>query len=116
MKPRPLPTRSCGGSAWWTETLNFNFESSRIHEVRAQARLDALRVAREKAMAMAEVVGAKVARVLTVNEHPPGERSQSPMSNTLYVESQVSPDLATDRFVPGAIDVRVTVYATFELE
>jgi hypothetical protein len=25
-------------------------------------------------------------------------------------------DLATDRFVPGAIKVSVTVYATFELE
>jgi uncharacterized protein YggE len=96
--------------------VNFSFESSRIHEVRAETRLKALRAAQAKATAMAEVVGAKVARVLTVNEHPAGDRSQSVMSNSFSVETPVSPDFATDRFVPGAIDVRVTVYATFELE
>ena len=96
--------------------MSFGFESSRIHEVRAETRLKALQAAKDKAAAMAKVVGAKLGRALTINEHAQGDRLQSPMSNTAYVHSTPTVDLATEKFVPGAINVRVTVYATFELE
>lgn len=94
----------------------FNFESSRIHEVRAETRLKAMQAAKDKAEAMARAVGAKRGRVLTINEHAPGQRWQSPGSNMGYVHSTPPVDLATDTFVPGAVDVRVTVYVTFELQ
>ena len=96
--------------------VNFSFESSRIHDVRADTRLKALKVAKDKAASMAEVVGAKLGRVLTINEHAQGDRRQSSFSNQIAIQSISTVDLATEKFVPGAINVRVTVYATFELE
>ncbi len=96
--------------------VNFSFGSSILREVRATTRLRALRAAKDKAAAMAEVVDSKLGRVLTINEHPPGDRSQSFMGNTAFVHSTPAVDLASDKFVPGAIKVTVTVYATFELE
>ena len=88
-----------------------------LHEVRAETRLKALQAAKDKATAMAEVVRVKLGRVLTINEHPPGASSRISFSNTIAsVHSTPTVDLASDKFVPGAITVRVTVYATFELE
>ncbi|MBN2180846.1 MAG: SIMPL domain-containing protein [Sedimentisphaerales bacterium] len=96
----------------------FSFESSSMYEVRAETRLKALKAAQEKAKAMAEVVGARIGRVLTINEHAQADQRQGSMlSNTAWVQSTPpTVDLASDKFVPGAITVKVTVYATFELE
>lgn len=99
--------------------VSFHFESSKLNEIRAAARLDALRVAKEKAAAMAEVVGAQLGRVLTIDEHPPGEGGgarANVFSNSIRTVSTPSVDLATDTFVPGAISVSVTVYTTFALQ
>jgi uncharacterized protein YggE len=97
--------------------VSFGFESSRIHEVRAETRLKALKVAQEKAAAMAEVVGAKLGRVLVINEHPQdGSRHVGIGNNASVSSGPPGVDAASDKFVPGAINVRVTVYATFELE
>jgi uncharacterized protein YggE len=98
--------------------VRFSFESSRLHEVRAETRLKALQAAQDKATAMAEVVGAKLGRALTINEHPQVDRWQNPLhSNAMWRQSTPpSADLATDKFVPGAIRVTMTVYATFELK
>ena len=96
--------------------VNFSFESSRMHEIRADTRLRALRQAKDKAATMAEVVGAKLGPVLTINEHRLGGGWNNPLSNAAFVRSEPDPDLASDTFVPGAITVRVTVYATFELQ
>jgi len=96
--------------------VSFNFESSRLHEVRAETRLKALQVARDKATAMAAVLGDRIGQVLTISEHPSVQGRQSAVSNYAFVESRPAVDLASEKFVPGAIDVRVTVYATFELE
>ncbi len=99
--------------------VSFAFETSRIHDVRAETRLEALKVARNKAADLAEVVGAKLGRVLTIDETTQGGgwRRYSNFSNNAMVD-QGSPavDLATDKFVPGAISVTMTVQATFELE
>lgn len=98
--------------------VNFSFGSSIFHEVRAKTRLDALRAARDKAAAMAEVVDAELGSALTINEHSQGDMWGSRMYNTNRVVAHDVPaaDLASDKFVPGAIIVTVTVYATFELE
>lgn len=96
--------------------VSFRFESSRIHEIRAETRLKALRLAKDKAAAMANVVGAKLGRVLTISEHAQGNHWQSPVTQLSFVQSTPAVDLATKTFVPGAINVKVTVYATFGLE
>lgn len=96
--------------------VSFRFESSCMRDVRAETRLEALRMAREKARAMAEAAGATLGRALTINEHAQDGRWRGIGSNAAVVHSTPSVDAASDRFVPGAISVRVTVYATFELE
>jgi len=99
--------------------VNFRFESSRMQEVRAETRLKALQVAKAKAEAMAQVLGAKAGRVLTINEHLPGQRwgpEGLEASNTIIPGSGPPSDVASDKFVPGAITVRVSVSVTFELE
>jgi uncharacterized protein len=93
-----------------------NYESSRMQEVRTEARLKALRLAKEKATAMADALGAKLGRALTINEHSAAEPWKGPLSNANFVQSTASADLATQTFVPGSISVPVTVYVTFELE
>jgi uncharacterized protein YggE len=95
--------------------VSFSFESSKIHEVRAETRLKALKAANEKAAAMAGVLGARLGPVLTISEHSPDRPFASPMSNAAFVHSPPPVDVATDRFVPGAINVQISVYATFEL-
>lgn len=96
--------------------VDFSFESSKIHDVRAETRLKALTVAKNKAQAMAEVVGAKLGKVLTINEHPGNRSSGSPWSNSISVQSMPSADSVSETFVPGAISVSITVYVVFELE
>jgi hypothetical protein len=51
--------------------VNFNFESSRARDLRAETRLKALQAAKDKAEAMAKVVGAQLGPVLTINENQP---------------------------------------------
>lgn len=65
---------------------------------------------------MAEAAGAKLGKVLTINEHSPSEPRFNPVSNANYAQSTPPVDVATETFVPGAINVPVTVYVTFELE
>jgi uncharacterized protein YggE len=96
--------------------VDFSFESSKIHDVRAETRLKALLEAKKKAEAMAEVVGATLGKVLTINEHAENRGFGSPFSNSIAIQSMPSVDLASDTFVPGAISVSITVYAVFELK
>ena len=96
--------------------VSFGFESSQIHELRAQTRLRAMAEAKKKAADMAGVVGAELGRVLAINEHSPNQSYVSPMSNSLFSHSPPPVDAASDRFVPGAISVQVSVYVTFELK
>lgn len=95
--------------------VGFSFESSRIHEIRAETRLKALQVAKDKAEALVQVVGSKLGRVLTIDESAQGDRQRISVSNRKVVQSTPSVDLATERFIPGAISVQMTVYATFEI-
>jgi uncharacterized protein YggE len=95
--------------------VDFKFEASQIEDVRADMRLKAMQVAKDKAEAMAAAVGATLGQVLTINEHSPRSRGPNPF-NVSVVHSEPSADLATEMFVPGAISERVTVYVTFELE
>ena len=68
---------------------------------------------------MARAVGTRIGKVLTINEHAPGGGGQQPLSNNMRMDRfRINPtvDKSSQTFVPGAISMRVTVYATFELE
>lgn len=97
--------------------VSFSFESSTIHEVRAETRLKALKIARDKARAMAEVVDAKLGEVLTIDEHAEGGTNRfSHAQNAVFYRSEPGADQSSETFIPVAIDVKMTVYATFRLE
>ena len=97
--------------------ISFSFDSTRRHTVRRETRLRAMETAKDKAAAMAEVAGAKLGPVLTISEHGPGGgRSGMGLSNNSILHSTSSVDIATERFVPGAISIKESVYATFALE
>ena len=99
--------------------VSFSYQYSKIHETRAETRLEALKIAKEKAAALAEVGGAKLGKVLTINEHGQGDTHRWHNQFTQNAVVPVRPpgvDQSSATFIPGAIDVKMTVYATFELE
>lgn len=98
--------------------VSLTFESSRLHELRAETRLKALRIAREKAEAMVKELGAKLGKVIRIDEHQPTGQPFGPMSNAAFIDPGSVPEVDTTggTFAPGAIEVRVTVYVTFAIE
>jgi uncharacterized protein len=93
----------------------FNFESSRMTEIRAQTRLKALQAARDKARAMADALGAKLGPVVAIEEPQARGMWSNGASNAMVMESRPPADVASDTFVPGAMEVSVSVNVTFEL-
>ena len=101
---------------------SFNFESSQFHELRADTRLKALRVAKEKAESMCAVLDDKLGKVLTIDEHPrtgPDPWGMGGMGGNVVFSYRPEPaevDVSGGTFAPGAIEIKVTVYATFEID
>ncbi len=102
---------------------SYSLESSRFHEIRAETRLKALRIAREKARAMTSEFGVKLGKVLTIDESEPqryafwGNREFNFASNDASRAGPVSEDEAEGgTLAPGLIEISVTVKATFEIE
>jgi uncharacterized protein len=95
--------------------VSFHLECSRMRQVRAETRLKALKVAKEKAAAMASEMDAKLGPVLKIEEHVPQNPWQNPLSNSAFVQSTPTADQGSETFVPGALAVNVTVNVTFEL-
>ena len=99
--------------------VSFSYDYSKIHETRAETRLKALKVAKDKAADLAEVCDAKLGKVLTINEHASSEGQRwnnMHMQNAYVPVARPGVDQDSGTFVPGAIDVKMTVYATFELK
>ncbi len=100
--------------------LNFSFESSRLVELRKQTRLQALTAAKEKAEAMTKALGAKVGKVLTIEEDPEAAQwiSSSHMENQIDIDAagRRASDLTSGTFAPGSIEVRVAVRVAFAIE
>lgn len=103
--------------------VSFNYEATGIYEEREKTRVAAVKKAREKAGAMAAAAGAKVGKVLSIDEHPPQSANPPWMSNRISNNSMMagggsSPAVDTESgtLLPEAIDVRITVYATFEIK
>jgi uncharacterized protein YggE len=103
--------------------VSYSLESSRIHEVRFDNRLEALRIARRKAEAMAEEMGEELGRVLSISEYQPRSTGSSwwpsnSAQNIVFDTGSASPsvDQTTGTFVPGAVEERATIYVIFEIK
>ncbi len=97
--------------------VSFSFESSQIHDLRWETRLKAVRVAKEKAEAMLEELGAELGKVIAVEESGPSTTFRSSNIGNVIFDSGGRPveDLVGGTFAPGAIEVKITVYITFEI-
>ena len=97
--------------------VDFSFESSRVHDLRRETRLQAVRVAKEKAAAMTAELGAKLGKVLSIEEHGRAPSYSNFMSNTAIVDpSGREADVISGTFAPGSVQVRISVQVTFGIE
>lgn len=95
-------------------------ETSAFHEQRARTRLEAVKVAKTKAAAMTELLGGKLGRVIRISEPRDSGFAMNQYlitSNTAFAApAAATPDSAPTTFVPGAIEVKVSVDVVFEIE
>ena len=97
--------------------VSYHLESSEYHKLRAQTRLDAVKVAKEKAGAMTELLGAKLGRVLRIAEPRESWSPNSGVSNMAFsAPRQAEPDEAPGTFAPGSVEIRVSIDVDFEIE
>jgi len=99
------------------------FRTSELRKHRDQARLNAVRAAREKASALAGELGAKLGRPLSITEEgiydypwssPYGRRSRAMLQNSMMEVPMAAPSSGT--LAPGQIMVVARVNVIFELE
>lgn len=100
-------------------TVSFNFESSQMLDLRMDTWVEASKVAREKAQRIVEVHEAKLGKLLDIKESGlDGSSFQSHYvipSNTQIISRIPGVDISDGTFAPGAISVKVTVLAVFEI-
>lgn len=100
--------------------VRFRSESSRALELRAETRVKAVRIAREKAEVMCREAGGAVGRPLRIEESTAGALWSSPMNAATNVqvtaESNETPDFTDGTFAPGAIEIRVSVCVDFAID
>ncbi|MCC6699653.1 MAG: SIMPL domain-containing protein [Candidatus Hydrogenedentes bacterium] len=97
--------------------VSYSLESSRVHELRIEARKKATEIAREKAEAMVTQLGGRLGRVLSVEEYRPDFSRQAPFSNGVFFEQPDAnaPDIQEGTLAPGSIEVRCSISAVFEI-
>lgn len=101
--------------------VSFSLESSRAPGIRMETRLNALKIARDKAEAMTKELGAKLGRVMTIEEYRPNAPPmfQQIANNSINFERGAAPpptDNINGTLAPGAIEISISVFATFEIE
>ena len=101
--------------------VSYTLESSDYHEIRRETRLNAVKVAREKAQSMVELLDAKLGAVKVIDETTPGTASPysraNSFSNTISVAGEAAtPDDVEGTMSPGAVEVRVSVDVIFAIE
>lgn len=101
------------------DSASYHLESSEYLTIRTKTRLDAVKAAREKALAMTELLGAKLGRALVIEEPKEswGRSGINNFNNSVASEGRnAEPDSAPGTFAPGSIEVRVSIDVTFEIE
>lgn len=99
--------------------VTYHLESSEYLAIRTKTRLDAVKAARDKAQAMTELLGAKLGRALAIEEPKEswGRSGVSNFNNEVTIEGRAAEaDNAPGTFAPGAIEVRVSIDVSFEIE
>ena len=103
--------------------MHHSFGTSQVHDLRAKTRIQAMEKAKEKAAALCEAAGAKLGKVISIDERDPWQKDrwgqQSMHSNGYLNVTQVGGALpweAGGTMAAGTQKIQFTVYATFEIE
>lgn len=101
--------------------VSYSLESSDYHQIRRETRLNAVKIAKEKAKEMVELLDAKLGAVKVIDETTPSTVSPygraSNFSNSISVAGEAaSPDDIEGTMSPGAVEIRVSVDVVFAIE
>jgi uncharacterized protein YggE len=103
--------------------VSCGYDSSNILEIRKKTRIEAVKNAKEKAQYMIEAAGGKIGQVAKLeetNEVPiycgGGLISNSAENFDQNSDNIRNPDSAQERFVPGKMEVKISISAEFEIE
>lgn len=102
-----------------SEVKNVQFETSKLREHRDKAREQAMKAAKEKAIAMAAAIGQTIGKAVHISEHTPsysGFAAQQNVMNFSTNASGVSIFEGSETFAPGVIKVNAQVTVTFLLQ
>ncbi|OGV84499.1 MAG: hypothetical protein A2340_00590 [Lentisphaerae bacterium RIFOXYB12_FULL_60_10] len=88
--------------------VRYDVVSSRTDQIKKETMVKATETAKEKAAAMAAVLGAQLGNVQTINEYPPVGWN-SPDSSILVDQSSTA-------FGVDAETIRITIFVTFEIQ
>lgn len=108
--------------------VRYTLETSRYHELRKETRLNALKLAKEKAEAMCAALGATIGSVMSIREQqpPPLWAGRSAIGNGSYASNAAvlieSPPAAVQdeiaeksTMAPGVIEIAESVNVSFEI-
>lgn len=102
--------------------VNFTLETSRLQELRWDARRQAMEMAMKKAQSLAETSGAKLGKIISITEKTPQpnpwSRVQGPMSNSIVTAepgASMGADAVSGTMAPGSIEIKESVEAVFSI-
>ncbi|TNF24002.1 MAG: DUF541 domain-containing protein [Deltaproteobacteria bacterium] len=98
-----------------TRIDSVRFSHTQLAAKKAEARVEALKAARQKAEAMATALGQRVDKAVTVTEGYPGVSTISQPTYTNFVVNAGGASVDGDTFASGRIQIAVQVSAVFEL-
>ena len=114
---RKLPDLIAGAvSAGATSVERANFRTSELPKHRADARAKAIHAAKEKAIALAGELGAKVGKPYTITENGGSEWSGAMLTANVISQPIFDQGVASPTFAPGTITVSETINVSFILE
>lgn len=94
---------------------SFRYETSRRYEIRNETRIKAVKLAKQKAAAMAEALGVAIGEPLKIMEITGGWGAAA--NNFAYNEVQMDAADQTDgQMVPDAIEIKISVQVVFALK
>lgn len=98
-------------SAGANELTSVTFETTRLKEIRADARREAVSAAREKAELYCRAVGVSVGKVIAINDANPDQLTGA-REGHMIAGGTTAGDKAID---PAMISIGASVYITFEI-
>ena len=93
---------------------SFRYETSRRFELRNETRINAVKVARRKAQAMASALGVDIGAPISIAET--GGAFPTQTSNFAYNDSTGDADQQSGQMVPDSIEIKISVQVVFALK